>query len=89
MMTSGGQEKPPAGKKIIWGLTVSTTAAILLFSGGLEGLQRMAIAAALPFTGIMLLLCVSLLRGVRYEFEQERGKEETPQPPVEESVAGE
>jgi glycine betaine transporter len=90
MMTSGGQEKPPAGKKIIWGVTVSTTAAILLFSGGLEGLQRMAIAAALPFTGIMLLLCVSLLRGVRYEFEQERGKEEeTPQPPVEKSAAGE
>ncbi len=56
MMTSGGQENPPAGKKLVWGLTVSTTAAILLFSGGLEGLQRMAIAAALPFSGIMLLL---------------------------------
>jgi glycine betaine transporter len=72
MMTSGGQENPPAAKKLIWGLTVSATAAILLFSGGLEGLQRMAIAAALPFAGIMLLLCLCLLRGVRYEFRKER-----------------
>jgi glycine betaine transporter len=72
MMTSGGEENPPAGKKLVWGLTVSSTAAILLFSGGLEGLQRMAIAAALPFTGIMLLLCLCLLRGVRYEFRKER-----------------
>jgi glycine betaine transporter len=72
MMTSGGQENPPAGKKLVWGLTVSSTAAILLFSGGLEGLQRMAIAAALPFTGIMLLLCLCLLRGVQYEFRQEQ-----------------
>ncbi|MGE4470398.1 MAG: BCCT family transporter [Desulfovibrio sp.] len=72
MMTSGGQQDPPAAKKIIWGLTVSVTAAILLFTGGLEGLQRMAIAAALPFTGIMLLLCLCLLRGVRYELRHEQ-----------------
>ncbi len=78
MMTSGGQENPPANKKLVWGLTVSVTAAILLFTGGLEGLQRMAIAAALPFTGIMLLLCLCLLRGMRYEFEEERKPSEKP-----------
>jgi glycine betaine transporter len=75
MMTSGGQQDPPAAKKIIWGLTVSVTAAILLFTGGLEGLQRMAIAAALPFTGIMLLLCLCLLRGVRYELRHEQNND--------------
>ncbi|GAB7023603.1 glycine betaine uptake BCCT transporter [Salidesulfovibrio brasiliensis] len=80
MMTSGGEEDPSAGRKIVWGLTVSTTAGILLFTGGLEGLQRMAIAAALPFTGIMLLLCLCLLRGLRYEFRQER-KPDRPAPP--------
>ena len=76
MMTSGGEENPPASKKLIWGLTVSCTAAILLFTGGLEGLQRMAIAAALLFTGIMLALCFCLIRGVQYEFRQERKTEE-------------
>ncbi len=89
MMTSGGERNPPAGKKLTWGLAVSSTAAILLFTGGLEGLQRMAIAAALPFTGIMLALCLCLLRGVRYEFRRELRTEarEVPQEPGVEDVA--
>jgi glycine betaine transporter len=69
MMTSQGNLYPPAGKKIIWGATVSCTAVILLYSGGLEALQKMAIAAALPFTVIMLFLCRSLVKGLRYEFK--------------------
>ena len=35
----------------------------------------MAITAALPFTVIMLLMCVSLYRGLRYEFTVEGGPE--------------
>ncbi len=76
MMTSGGLENPPALKKLIWGLTVSVTAGVLLFSGGLDALQRMAIAAAMPFTIIMVLLCHSLYKGVRYEFTYEMDGEE-------------
>jgi glycine betaine transporter len=83
MMTSGGQDNPPTSKKIIWGLTVSATASVLLFTGGLEGLQRMAIAAALPFSAIMLLLCLCLLSGLRYEFRYERNKAPLPGTDVE------
>lgn len=75
MMTSKGNPSPPAVKKLVWGATVSATAAILLSSGGLEALQRMAIAAAMPFTIIMLLMCRSLLKGLQYEFKQESGQE--------------
>jgi glycine betaine transporter len=74
MMTTHGDPTPPASKKIVWGLTVSATACILLYSGGLEALQRMAIAAALPFTAIMLLLCRSLLKGLNYEMKETRMK---------------
>ncbi|MFO7717815.1 MAG: BCCT family transporter [Thermodesulfobacteriota bacterium] len=70
MMTSGGALRPSAWKKIIWGGTVSATACILLFSGGLEALQRMSITAALPFTLIMLVLCYNLWLGMRYEFKK-------------------
>lgn len=70
MMTSGGNAVPPAIKKLTWGAVVSVTAAILLYSGGLEALQRMAIAAALPFAGIMLALCYSLHRGLAWEARQ-------------------
>ncbi len=69
MMTSGGNLYPSASKKITWGILVSSTAVILLYSGGLEALQKMAIAAALPFTVIMLFLCRSLIKGLRYEFK--------------------
>ncbi len=72
MMTSNGELFPSATKKVVWSITVSGTAAALLFSGGLEALQRMAIAAALPFTVIMLLLCTSLFKGLRYEFKSRR-----------------
>ncbi|MFW6326008.1 MAG: glycine betaine uptake BCCT transporter [Desulfovermiculus sp.] len=76
MMTSQGNLNPAAAKKIIWGLTVSTTAIVLLFSGGLEALQKMAIAAALPFSLIMLFLCRSLVKGLRYEFKNFRAQDE-------------
>jgi glycine betaine transporter len=69
MMTSQGNLYPSPAKKIVWGLMVSATAIILLYSGGLEALQKMAIAAALPFTVIMLFLCRSLVKGLRYEFK--------------------
>ncbi|SIQ87679.1 glycine betaine transporter [Alkalispirochaeta americana] len=72
MMTSRGSLDPPAGKKLLWGAVQSTAAAVLLLSGGLEALQRMAIVAALPFTGVMLLMVVSLYRGMHYEVHRER-----------------
>jgi len=75
MMTSQGNLYPSAGKKITWGVTVSSTAVILLYSGGLEALQKMAIAAALPFTVLMLFVCRSLIKGLRYEFKQRRAED--------------
>ena len=74
MMTSGGELRPANWKKIVWGVTVSVTACILLFSGGLDALQRMSITAALPFTAIMLLLCYCLWLGMRYEWQQPHKK---------------
>ena len=67
MMTSSGSLSPPLAKKLVWGLTESAVAATLLLSGGLNALQQMAIAAALPFTMIMLLMCYSLFRALSQE----------------------
>ncbi len=74
MMTSKGNLTPSVSKKIVWGIYQSAAAAGLIVSGGLVGLQQLAIAAALPFTLVMLLLCVSLFRAMKYEFTVERGK---------------
>ncbi|TVQ27403.1 MAG: BCCT family transporter [Spirochaetaceae bacterium] len=72
MMTSRGSFSPPAIKKIGWGLIQSSAAAVLLVSGGLEALQRMAILAALPFMFVMLFMMRGLLKALRYEFRYER-----------------
>ena len=67
IMTSQGSPNPALSKKIVWGITQSSVAAILLVSGGLAALQQMAITAALPFTFVLLLMCHNLWRGLSSE----------------------
>jgi glycine betaine transporter len=71
MMTSNGDLNPPPVKKLIWGILQSSAAVILLMSGGLEALQRMAIVAALPFMIVMVFMVFSLLSALRYEWRYE------------------
>ncbi|MFP4180357.1 MAG: BCCT family transporter [Spirochaetaceae bacterium] len=71
MMTSNGNLRPPASKKLVWGVLQSSAAIILLGTGGLEALQRMAIVAALPFTIVMVGMLFSLLSALRYEWRYE------------------
>jgi glycine betaine transporter len=71
MMTSNGDLNPSVSKKLTWGILQSVAAMILLTSGGLEALQRMAIVAALPFTVVMVFMVFSLLSALRYEWRYE------------------
>ncbi|WP_045215120.1 glycine betaine uptake BCCT transporter [Desulfonatronovibrio magnus] len=64
IMTSDGSPNPSLSKKMIWGVTQSSVAAILLVSGGLAALQKMAITAALPFTFVLLFMCFNLWKGL-------------------------
>jgi glycine betaine transporter len=75
MMTSNGDLNPPMSKKFIWGILQSGAAVILLMTGGLAALQRMAIVAALPFTVVMVFMVFSLLKALRWEWRYElRGR---------------
>ncbi len=67
IMTSQGSPNPSLSKKLIWGVTQSSVAAILLVSGGLAALQQMAITAALPFTFVLLLMCYNLWKALSAE----------------------
>jgi len=78
VMTSNGNLSPSLTKKILWGLIQSSAAAVLLVSGGLEALQRMAIVAALPFTLVMLLMVRSLWKAMSYEHRYERAGARSP-----------
>ncbi|MEX2525213.1 MAG: BCCT family transporter, partial [Gammaproteobacteria bacterium] len=65
MLTSGGMEEPPTWMRIFWAVAEGVVAAVLLVAGGLAALQTAAITSALPFTLIMLLICIGLMRGLR------------------------
>ena len=53
MLSQHGQEEPHRWLVVFWGVAMGAVAAVLLWSGGLEGLQTLVIIVAGPF---MLLL---------------------------------
>jgi len=67
ILTSGGHPDPPIGQRVFWALAEGAIAAILLVTGGLLALQTAAITTALPFSVIMLVICWSLVKGLRAE----------------------
>lgn len=66
-ITSGGHDNTPVWQRIFWAMSEGLVAAVLLLAGGLTALQTAAIAGALPFTVVMLVICYGLLKGLRME----------------------
>ncbi len=68
LQSSGGRKEPSNPVKLTWGVMQSMIAVALLLSGGLAGLQSASVVAALPFSVIMIGMCISLLKGLKSEF---------------------
>lgn len=66
-MTTKGSLNPSTFPKIVWGILMSLIAAVLLYAGGLESLQTASLISALPFTVILLLLIVSIMKLLKKE----------------------
>jgi glycine betaine transporter len=75
MMSTGGNENPGAGVKIVWGVLVSGIAISLLLAGGLKAVQTATIVFAMPFTVVIVLMAVALWRGVRDDHDEEQRRE--------------
>jgi len=67
MLSSRGEEESPVWQRIFWSVLVGAIAMALLAAGGLTALQAGTIAAALPFTVVMILACAGLLRAMRLD----------------------
>ncbi|WP_404330116.1 BCCT family transporter [Mesobacillus maritimus] len=70
MMTTNGSQNPSSAIKVTWGVYLSTTALILLYSGGLQALENTMIIAALPFSAIMVLMVISFLKSLKQEAKE-------------------
>jgi len=66
-LASGGKEESPVWQRIFWACLEGTVAAVLLLAGGLNALQTMTIASALPFAFIMLASAAGLWRALVIE----------------------
>jgi choline/carnitine/betaine transport len=65
IIASGGNPDPPVGTRLFWAISEGLVASALLLAGGLDALQAAAIAAALPFSVILVLACWGLLLSLR------------------------
>lgn len=72
IITSGGNENPPIWQRIFWAVSEGIVASVLLLAGGLSALQTAAISSALPFSVVMIFMCVGLYRALMEE-EQSSG----------------
>ncbi|MEZ9057991.1 BCCT family transporter [Vibrio pelagius] len=69
-ITAGGKVDTPVPQRVFWAFLEGAIAVALLWVGGTEAVQALqagAISTALPFTLILLLMCFSLLMGMRTE----------------------
>ena len=69
-ITAGGKLDAPVPQRVFWATMEGMIAAALLFGGGsdaLGALQAAAITVGLPFTLVLLTMCVSLFMGLKHE----------------------
>jgi len=72
-ITAGGKVDAPVVQRIFWATVEGVIAAVLLFGGGgdaLGALQAAAISVGLPFTVVLLVMCLSLYMGLSHERKQ-------------------
>jgi choline/glycine/proline betaine transport protein len=77
VLTSNGDPSPSLFKRVFWGLSTGASAAVLLAAGGLTPLQTAGLLTALPFSAVMLAICVSLWRGLHVTHTISRTEGET------------
>ncbi|UUM29677.1 BCCT family transporter [Vibrio japonicus] len=77
---SMGGNHPPISMRIVWGAGLGLVAGILLVAGGLQGLQAASIAAALPFSIVLIVMGYCLMKDLYSGTEYQ----ESPKPLVKE-----
>jgi choline/glycine/proline betaine transport protein len=67
MLCSNGNNDTPVWQRIYWAAGVGLVAAILSMAGGLNALQTMTIASALPFAIVLIIAMYGLVKALRVE----------------------
>ena len=74
-ITAGGKLNSPVAQRIFWAVIQGLIAGVLLYGGGehaLKALQAGTIATGIPFTLVLLLISVSLFKGLASSLKEEK-----------------
>jgi len=74
-ITSGGKIDAPIPQRIFWASTEGAIAGVLLWIGGKETIQALqagTVSTGLPFTIILLVMCISLIMGLNSELKMQQ-----------------
>ncbi|WP_185268700.1 BCCT family transporter [Halopseudomonas xiamenensis] len=66
-VTAGGKVNAPVGQRVFWAVIEGVLAIALLLGGGLVALQAMAVSTGLPFTVVLLVGCIAIVKGLMSE----------------------
>lgn len=69
-ITSGGKLKTPAFQRVIWAVATGLIAAVLMYGGGLNALQTAVTISGLPFAILLVMMCFSLLSGLKEDHQK-------------------
>lgn len=67
MFSTNGELNPGSSVKLIWGIIQSSIAIILLYAGGLDSLQAVAVLVSFPFLFVVILMGINLFKWLREE----------------------
>ncbi|MGO1193780.1 MAG: BCCT family transporter, partial [Nesterenkonia sp.] len=79
MLASGGHPNPPIWSRVLFAVLEGVLAAALLISGGLTALQAGSLITALPFSVLLAIMSVAIVRAFRVDhlqLSQQRSVEE-------------
>jgi len=66
-ITAGGKMDAPVQQRAFWCVLVGMVAMALMLGGGMASLQALTLSVGLPFTLVLLCMCVGLIKGLREE----------------------
>ena len=87
-LTSGGKIDSPVAQRIFWAVIEGAVAAVLLLGGGLQALQTATTVTGLPFAVILLVMCYSLLKGLKEDWRKLQQKRSQKQQENYEEIIG-
>ncbi|SEI49423.1 betaine/carnitine transporter, BCCT family [Allopseudospirillum japonicum] len=67
VISAGGKVDAPTAQRVFWCTFEGLVAISLILGGGLVALQAMAVSTGLPFTLVLLVACVSVIKGLASE----------------------